>query len=439
MKENKLSEDFFKYVTLNILGQIAFSCYTLFDTFFVSKSLGADGLTALNLAYPVFCILNGMGLMLGIGGGIKYSILKSRENNEDADKIFTNTIYLDIIFGILFVIIGLFFSKKVVALLGADEKVFNLAHTYVKVLLLFAPFFITNNILQCFIRNDGNPKLSMFIMTIGSLSNIILDYIFIFPMNMGIFGAILATCFSPVICLMMASSYIFKGKNNFHFVKSSHHKTSMREVLSNGIPSLLTELTSGIVMFLFNYIILNIAGNIGVAAFSIITVISLVVIAIYTGLSQGIQPLISYNFGVLNKDNLNRILKYSLISEIVISAIIYLVIYFNANTLALIFNSQKIQSLQNYAVSGLKLYFLACPFIGFNIVIATFFTATGNSKPGKLISLLRGFIILIPIALLLPTYLGIAGVWLSYPLSELIVTIISLILYIRLRKTLYYL
>ena len=170
----------------------------------------------MNLAYPVFCILNGIGLMLGIGGGIKYSILKSRENNEDADKIFTNTIYLDIIFGILFVIIGLFFSKKVVALLGADEKVFNLAHTYVKVLLLFAPFFITNNILQCFIRNDGNPKLSMFIMTIGSLSNIILDYIFIFPMNMGIFGAILATCFSLIILLIMVLHYIFKRKNNFH-------------------------------------------------------------------------------------------------------------------------------------------------------------------------------------------------------------------------------
>lgn len=108
MKESKLSEAFFKYVTLNILGQI----YTLFDAFFVSKSLGADGLTALNLAYPVFCILNGMGLMLGIGGGIKYSILKSRENNEDADKIFTNTIYIVIIFGIWFVLIGLFFSKK---------------------------------------------------------------------------------------------------------------------------------------------------------------------------------------------------------------------------------------------------------------------------------------------------------------------------------------
>lgn len=215
MKNRSVFRDFSKYVSLNILGQMAFSCYTVADTFFVSAKLGANGLTALNLAFPIFCLINGTGLMLGMGGGIRYSIRKSRNEEKQANCIFTNAVYLVIAFAMLFVFAGLFFSGTIVRLLGADDTVFEITNTYLRVMLLFAPAFLTNNLLQCFVRNDGNPSLSMAAMITGSLSNIVLDYIFIFPLNMGIFGAIFATGLAPLISITVLSPYFIKRKNNF--------------------------------------------------------------------------------------------------------------------------------------------------------------------------------------------------------------------------------
>lgn len=182
MDEKNLFKDFSKYVFLNIFGQIAFSCYTLMDTYFVSVKLGADGLAALNIAFPIFCLLNGLGLMYGIGGGIKYAICKSRNSEKRANRIFTSALLLALVTGIIFFIIGLSFSEKLVIFLGADNNIFDITNTYLKVMLLFAPAFLLNNIMQAFVRNDKNPRLSMIAMIIGSISNVILDYIFIFPL-----------------------------------------------------------------------------------------------------------------------------------------------------------------------------------------------------------------------------------------------------------------
>lgn len=434
-KSKSVFKDFMKYVSLNILGQMAYSCYTLADTFFVSASLGADGLTALNLAFPVFCLLNGTGLMIGMGGGTKYAIAKSRGETVKANRIFTNAIYMGSCFAALFVLMGLFLSGMLVKALGADSTVFPMTNTYLKVMLLFAPAFLTNNLLQCFVRNDGKPSLSMTAMISGSLSNVVLDYLFIFPFHMGIFGAILATGFAPIISIAVLSPYFIKKKNGFHFMKAAPNVRKMMEIIASGIPSFVTELSSGIVMFLFNFIILRLEGNIGVAAFGVITVISLVVVAIYTGLSQGIQPIISANYGIGNRVGVKTILMYAMVTAIFLSGTIYTVIYFDASQIAFIFNSERNETLQTLAVTGLKLYFLACPFIGFNIVTATYFTSTERPRPAQVISFLRGLFVLVPMAFLLSTVWKMTGIWYTYPLTECIVSIVGAVLYILNRKT----
>lgn len=430
MKNKALFKDFSKYVSLSILGQIALSCYTLADTFFVSAKLGANGLTALNLAFPIFCILNGTGLMIGMGGGTKYSIYRSREESGKADRIFTNAIYLAALFACIFATAGAFFSEHIMKFLGADETLLDMTNTYAKVMLLFAPAFLLNNLLQCFIRNDGNPSLSMAAMITGSLSNVLLDYIFIFPLDMGIFGAIFATGLAPVISICIMSPYLIRKKNRFRFVKSAPFGTYIKEILSSGFSPFLTEATSGIVMFLFNFIILRISGNIGVAAFGVISVISLVVIAMYTGLSQGVQPMMSSHHGAKNADNVKSVLRYALITMLILSGIIYAVIFFGAPGLTAIFNSEKNQTLQSLAETGLKIYFIACPFIGFNIVLATCFISTEKPLYAQIISLSRGFFVLIPIAFLLSALFQMTGVWCAYPMSEWIVAVIGLILYV---------
>lgn len=333
-------------------------------------------------------------------------------------------------FATLFVLTGIFFSGTVTRLLGADDAIFSITHTYLRVMLLFAPAFLMNHLLQCFVRNDGCPSLSMAALITGSISNIILDYIFIFPLHMGIFGAIFATGLAPVISIIILSTYFIGKKNNFHFRKKALHKNDILGIISSGVPPFITEVSSGIVMFLFNFIILRLEGNIGVAAFSIITVISLVVIAIYTGLSQGIQPILSFNYGKNDTENVNAIRKYAMITVLFLSGAIYATIFFNAPQLAYIFNNERNEILQDFAVTGLKLYFLACPFIGFNIVTSTYFVSTERPRPAQIISLLRGFFILVPIAFLLSALLKMTGVWCAYPLTECLVSLIGTVFYI---------
>lgn len=427
MKKNPVSL-YFKYVSLNVLGMAALSCYILADTFFVSRGLGADGLTALNLAIPVYNLVNGTGLMLGVGGGAKYAVSKSRGDSNAQNKVFTNTLFLAAVFSAVFLAAGIFFSKSITAALGADSAVFNMTNTYLKVILLFSPAFILNNIFVAFIRNDGDPKLSMAGMITGSLSNVLLDYIFIFPLDMGIFGAVFATGLSPVISMCVLSMHKIKRKNDFYIVKTPPVPKLGGNICALGIPSLVSELSSGIVIIVFNTIILNIAGNTGVAAYGVVTNMSLVVIAVYTGAAQGMQPLVSEAHGRGDGKSELKFFKYAVITVFVICAVIYPVVFFFSEQIAAVFNSENNDRLQQIAAQGLKLYFTGALFAGFNIVAAMFFTARETPLPAHIISILRGLVLIVPAAFILAQLFGITGVWLSFTASEAVCAVCAVVL-----------
>ena len=433
--ENKLYfREFLKYSSLNVLGMIALSCYILADTFFVSKALGADGLAALNLAIPVYSFINGSGLMIGMGGGIKYSIAKSQGAAQRADQTFTNSAVLTAVIAACFFLTGLLASGSLALLLGADGTVYEMTRTYLQVILLFAPMFMTNNLLLCFMRNDGAPQLSMAAMITGSLSNVVLDYVFMFPFGMGIFGAVLATGMAPVISILVLSPYLFRRKNQFHLRKCRISGKLALGIFSSGLPSLITEVSSGIVMIVFNTIILGIAGNIGVAAYGVIANLSLVVMSIYTGISQGIQPLLSSGYGTGNRKKTQSVLRYALVSAVLISVVVYVCVFFGADPIAAVFNSEQNATLQRIAVTGLKIYFTACVFAGFNIILSVYFTSTENALPAHIISILRGFVVIIPMAFLLSAAAELTGVWAAFPATELIVSLIGAGLFFRIGK-----
>lgn len=434
MKNTECLKIFLKYSSLNVLGMIGLSCYILADTFFVSKGLGANGLAALNLAIPIYSFIHGSGLMLGMGGATGYSIKSSQNETDRANRIFTNTVFLALGFAVIFFVLGLFYSERIVMLLGAEGEVLHMSKTYLQVILLFAPMFLLNNVLLCFVRNDGSPQLSMIAMLGGSLSNIVLDYVFMFPLEMGIFGAVLATGLAPVISILILSPFFLRKKNCFHLTKCNLSMKLISSIVSNGIPSLITEVSSGIVMIVFNIIILRLQGNVGIAAYGIIANLSLVVISIYTGIAQGIQPIISINYGARNRENVKAILRYALISMLIVSVFVYLTVYLRAPQIASIFNSEKNELLQSIAINGLKIYFTACVFVGFNIIISVYFTSTDYARPAHIISILRGFLIIIPMAFLLSSLAGIVGVWFVFPTTELIVASIGIMLYLMSRK-----
>lgn len=422
-------KNFIKYSSFNVLGMIGLSCYILADTFFVSKGLGTNGLAALNLAIPVYSFIHGSGLMIGMGAATKYSIQRSRKENDTANRTFTNAVYLAVVFAVLFMFIGIFFSGNIASAFGADENVFDMARTYLQVILLFSPAFLMNNVLLCFVRNDGAPQLSMAAMICGSLSNVVLDWVFIFPCHMGIFGAVFATGLAPVISMMILSVHFIKKKNGFTLTKCRPQFRTAGRILSCGVPSLVTEVSSGVVMIVFNSIILNLEGNVGVAAYGVIANLSLVVIAVYTGIAQGIQPIVSRSYGMKKYDEVSAYLRYAVMTMLLFSAVIYAAVFFFASQITSVFNSENNSVLQNIASDGLRLYFIACPFAGFNVILSIYFTSTEYAAPAHIISLLRGFIIIIPMAFLLSHILKINGVWLAFPATEFLVCVTGLILY----------
>ena len=213
-------KEFARYITLSILGQLGISCYIIADTFFISKGLGANGLTALNLAIPIYNFIFGCGLMFGVGGATKFSILKGMKHDAQGDVIYSNTLILTILCSVVFMLLGLFGAEKLARFLGADEVTLEMTTTYLRWILIFAPAFMINEVIHCFVRNDEAPNLVMVAMLCGSFGNIILDYILIFPMGLGILGAVLATGISPVISILIMLPHWLKKKNSFHFVKT---------------------------------------------------------------------------------------------------------------------------------------------------------------------------------------------------------------------------
>ena len=335
--KNYIFKDFLKYTSLNVLGMIGLSCYILADTFFIANGVGEIGLSALNLALPMYCLINGLGLMIGIGGGTRYSLLKVNSNRTSQNIIFSNALYFMLILAIIFVVLGLSASTSLANLLGANQDTTIYTATYLKTIMFFAPMFMLNNLLIGFVRNDDNPRLAMMGMLIGSLTNVVLDYIFIFPFGLGMFGAALATGVAPVISISIMSPYVIK-KANFKFLKTKLCLNHCKDIFLLGLSALIGELATGIVMLLFNFTLLKYSGNIGVAAYGIIANIAFVIVSMFTGVAQGIQPIISKNLSFKEYRNVNLAYHYGLWTVIIFAVIVYLSSYFAAAQIVALFN-----------------------------------------------------------------------------------------------------
>ena len=433
MKQPSCLREFARYASLNVLGMIGLSCYILADTYFISLGMGADGLAALNLAIPVYSFIHGSGLMVGMGGGTKYSIRRNQGEPEEADRAFSASVLLAAGFAVVFFTAGLLLPGTLARLLGADGAVFEMTATYLRVILLFAPMFLFNNLFLCFVRNDGAPQLAMAAMVLGSLSNVVLDYVFIFPFGLGIFGAALATGVAPIVSMMILSAHRIRGRCRFHLRRFLPKARLLAGICSAGVPSLITELSSGVVMIAFNAILLSICGSVGVAAYGVIANLSLVVIAIFTGISQGIQPLLSRRYGSGQRRELGAILRYALVSAVMIAAAVYVVTFLWAGPVTTLFNSEGNTQLQEIAEAGLRLYFIGCPFAGVNIILSVYFASIEQPVPGQVIALLRGFLVILPIAFALAAAFGLTGVWCAFPVTEAIVTVVGVLLHRRAR------
>lgn len=423
MKSKVILEDFIKYVSMNVIGMIGLSCYILADTYFIANALGINGLTSLNFAISIFCIISGTGMMIGIGGGSRYSILVAQNKFEASKNVFANAVILGIIIGVLFTIVGIIFSYDLARLLGADSETIKMTNLYIRMILIFSPVFILNFILTAFVRNDFSPKHAMRAMLIGSLSNIILDYIFIYPLSMGMFGAVLATCLSPMISLFILSFHFIEKKNHLRFQLIAVKLSTFIDIAKLGNSAFISEFSSSVVLIVFNLTILRLEGNIGIAAYGIIANVALVVVAIFTGVCQGMQPLISRGYGLRDSELIKKTIRYAIITVLVISLLVYLITISNTDKIINLFNKNQSEQLMAIATRGFRIYFIGLIFAGFNMIIATYLNATERTRSAMIISLIRGILLIVPCVIILAGILGMTGVWLAIVITEFIVSV----------------
>lgn len=423
--EKHLLRNFGKYVGLNILGMVGLSFYILADTYFIAKALGPTGIAALNLSISIYGVIHGIGLMIGIGGATRFSILKSRAKDEKANLVFSTAIKSGLLIGFVLVLVGVFGAGYLASILGADKMTQPLTRTYLRTILTFAPFFILNNIALAFVRNDNNPKLSMTAMLTGSLSNIVLDYIFMFPLGMGMFGAAFATGLAPIISLAILSFHFAGKKDAFAFMGNRLQWDLFSDIFRLGLSAFIIEMSSSVALIIFNLVILGIEGNIGLAAYGVVANLALVALSVFTGLGQGIQPLASRYHGLKSDDLVRKVRGYALITSILIAMMMYLLVLFYSGSIVHIFNGGNDLDIVRIADKGLKIYFIGFFFAGINIVTAIVLSATEKARDAFFITMARGLVIIVPLVLVLSRILNMTGVWSAFVLTELLVTLLA--------------
>lgn len=434
MKRSEIRSRFFRYILCNMISSLGVSVYILIDTFFIAKGMGTEGIAALNLCLPVFSFMNGFGLMFGMGGGGKFSMMYCRVERIETDRIFVNAFCGALGVSMIFLGIGLFFSRPFTRFLGADASIFEMSHSYLQTVLCFAPAFLMNHLLTCFLRNDAAPGIAMAGVLGGSLANIILDYVFIFPFEMGMRGAALATCISPLISLLIISLHFITGWNAFRLRLMHPSREIIREIAGLGLHALVTEVSGGIVIMVFNAILYRLLGNTGIAAYGVITNLAIVFVALFTGLSGGVQPLMCSFHGKQDTDSLRYLLRLSVSSALVLAALSYGAVFEYTAPLVGLFNESGNPGMQRIAEHGLRLYFLFLPFSGINAVLSVFFTS--NEMPGRsqLISLLRGAVLVIPIACICYGMRSVSGIWLTVPIAELATLVVGTVICARMTR-----
>lgn len=416
---------FFKYVSQNIFGMLGVSCYILADTFFISRAAGANGITVLNLVLPVYGIIFAIGSMIGVGSATRYSIVKAQKD-ESADCYFSNAIFCILVISIPFVVLGIFFPHKVLALMGGDAQIVSVGISYTRIFLLFAPCFMLNYVIPAFVRNDNDPTLAMLGTMTGSFSNIILDYLLMFPFKMGLPGAALATAVSPLISMSVCSLHFLKRTNHISFRWKLPSVKKLFVSCQLGISAFVGEISSAVTTTLFNFLILGLAGNIGVAAYGVVANLALVATAIFNGISQGTQPLFSKTYGDGKKEDIKKLLRLSLITAFVISLVLLAAAWYFCDSFVAVFNSEHSAELAEYAQKGLKIYFIGYLFAGPNIVCTGFFGATEKAKEAFITSMLRGFAAIAACSCIFSAIFGMTGVWASFVASEFITGLVCI-------------
>ncbi|ALU16600.1 MATE family efflux transporter [Eubacterium sp.] len=408
---------FFQYLIPAVSGTMVSAVYILADTIIIGKGIGATALAALNIVLPLFNIIYGAGLLFGVGGSVLMSICRGRGHDEKGQRYFTAAFLLNLLAGILYISVFFIFEKKILVFLGGTPVTMPYIMSYAPYLSGGALFLCFSTFLQAFVRNDGAPRLAMTAVITGGIFNLIFDILLVFPLQMGMAGAALASVTGTALADCILLSHFFTKKNGLRFRFKGLTTLYFKTVFSNGFTSFLTEISTGIVIFVFNLQLLRYVGDIGVSAYGVISNTAYVVAAISNGISQAAQPILSTNYGASKFERIGEVRRIGIKTSLAICAIPAVFGIFAPGVFTHIFLNPTAEVLA-LSTSAIRIYFIGFFVIGINIFMINYFQSVARPKISFVLCLLRGCILNVLFVSVLPLFWGVNGIWMAAPLTE---------------------
>lgn len=419
MAKKPIPELLLKFSLPAIIGLVVNALYNIVDSIFVGRGVGDLALAGVTVGLPVITIYMACIMLIGMGATSLISLRLGEGKGDEAEKIIGNALALFLIVGITLSVVGIIFLEPILIFFGASPNVLPYAADYMKIILAGSIFFAIGTGINNFIRAEGNPRIAMNTMLIGAVTNIVLDYIFIFVFHWGIKGAAGATIVSYAISSIWVLYYFLSGNSKLK-IRSKNlklNKVIVKGIVVVGFPTFVLQATSSIQQLILNRSLALYGGDLALAVIGIIMSITTFLIMPAMGISQGAQPIIGFNYGAKKFDRVKETLKLSIISSTAIVTIGFIISKIWPSQLISLFNSNP--ELIELGTHAMGIFFKFIPLVGLQMISSSYFQAVGKPNQSTLLALSRQIIIFIPLLVVLPRMWGLEGIWWSAPFSDL--------------------
>lgn len=423
-----------KFSVPAIIGMIVNALYNIVDRIFIGQIPGGIGelaLSGVTVTFPISTVIMAFGMLVGIGSAALISIRLGQQKKDEADKILGNALMLVIIILVTLAVVTFPFLDKILVAFGASENILPYAKEYIGIIIAGG---VIQNIgfgLNAAIRSEGNPKIAMYTMLLGAITNTVLDPIFIFVFNMGVAGAAIATVIAQLASTIWVVYHFTRGKSILKLKKKNFKldKEIVKGIFAIGMSPFFMQLAASLVGVISNKALLTHGGDFAIGAMGVISSVAMMCLMPVFGINQGSQPIIGYNYGAKNYKRVKKAWMLAVIAAVVVTTTGFLVVELAAPSIIKIFNSNA--DLVAIGTHGIRIYLSMLPVIGFQVISTNYFQAIGKAKISMFLSLVRQVIVLIPLLLILPPIFGLNGVWISGPTSDAVASIITVFFVMR--------
>lgn len=427
-------KQFFKFVIPSVVSMLVFNLYTMVDGIYVARFVGEHALSAVNISMPYVNFIFAFSILFSVGTSTVVAIFRGENNMKSANETFTrNTIFLTVC-ALIITLLALVFQNELALFLGASEVTLPYVHDYLGVLIWFTFFFIVSYSMEVLVKTDGFPKLATAAVSVGAVTNIVMDYVLVVHVGMGIRGAAIATGLSQVLTFTVFTIHFLGKRGTIHWCKTTMDLSVYKRIIPIGTADFITELSAGTIIFLFNHAILKHIGDNGVVTYTVITYIYNIVMMTFTGISQGMQPLVSFYRGRREENTCRLFLRYALYSTFAMSMLALAICLFMTPALVSIFIDASRAELFTYTVHAFRIYSLCYLVIGYNIVCSGYFAAVEKSGYSFAISLLRGFVLIAASIWIMGELFQGEGIWYATLVCESGTLVVSIWCMLRSQK-----